>query len=619
MRLEELPHFPEGKFSELHFLLKEEEEERGGFPADETWERVVMWKEPGAGGGGEEEEGCFVWASAVREEMKEVAGEGVPSVLGIWCRGVAWKTGDWEGCVEGGGGGGGRGALRKRAWPVGVGVGVGVGAGPGPGPRSEMTFLNLETASYLIGGVVLLGSLREDSDELLDALQTGGCFLDGIFLCFGGESGGSLWPLNHGRRGIKRESGDYGYGQNGCYRFGCFGPLGDWTVTGDHWIIIEARIVVLEEQACGEWQCVGMEGVDWLGCVTSPPTDRTSFISRSSYTVQSLCQIVEDEMVLDLSRSPRPAPEVHHHLLLTSKGLDDHRKGGSNHTQHTSARNECRAGAGCALVMASTALQSHCRGASPLPQYRPTVKVPTLGPPTTPTTRTPMPDRTVKRRAGSSLTETLQIERSYRLKTSKAPKAEIGQDRTVMGWANPSLAESTSDRTVMCKKPSTLTMGILSLTESTLTRQNGQERESSLSDSNIQTGRSREGRTFSDQDPPDRTILRRKLPSLTKTPDRTVKRRGKPSLTKETRPNGQEKGKPSLTKGTKLDGQEKGEPSLTKYTKPDGQEKREPSLTKTPRTNGQEKREPSLTKTYKNRTAKLCIILQNSAEFDKTS
>lgn len=68
----------------------------------------------------------------------------VPSVLGIWCRGVAWKTGGWEGCVEGGG----RGALRKRAWPVGVGVGVGVGAGagPGPGPRSEMTFLNLETA-----------------------------------------------------------------------------------------------------------------------------------------------------------------------------------------------------------------------------------------------------------------------------------------------------------------------------------------------------------------------------------------------------------------------------------------------------------------------------------------
>jgi len=37
-----------------------------------------------------------------------------------------------------------------------------------------------------------LGSLREESDELLDALQTGGGFLDGIFLCFGGESGGSV-------------------------------------------------------------------------------------------------------------------------------------------------------------------------------------------------------------------------------------------------------------------------------------------------------------------------------------------------------------------------------------------------------------------------------------------
>lgn len=35
-----------------------------------------MWKEPGGGGGGEEEEGCLVWTSAVREEMKEVAGEG---------------------------------------------------------------------------------------------------------------------------------------------------------------------------------------------------------------------------------------------------------------------------------------------------------------------------------------------------------------------------------------------------------------------------------------------------------------------------------------------------------------------------------------------------------------
>jgi len=71
----------------------------------------------------------------------------VVSVLGIWCRGVAWKTGGWEGCEEGGGGGGGgRGALRKRAWPVGVGVGVGDGPGLGSGPSSEMTFLNLETA-----------------------------------------------------------------------------------------------------------------------------------------------------------------------------------------------------------------------------------------------------------------------------------------------------------------------------------------------------------------------------------------------------------------------------------------------------------------------------------------
>lgn len=37
--------------------------------------------------------------------------------------------------------------------------------------------------------------------------------------------------------------------------------------SGGHGVIIEARIVVLEEQACGEWQCVGMgmEAVDGGG------------------------------------------------------------------------------------------------------------------------------------------------------------------------------------------------------------------------------------------------------------------------------------------------------------------------------------------------------------------
>ena len=107
----------------------------------------------------------------------------------------------------------------------------------------------------LIGGVVLLGGLREESDELLYALQTGGGFLDGIFLRFGCESGGSVpghelhgHSCGHYSMGEeelremvlvdkgeennrKRVGNGYGYGQNGCYRFGCFGPLGHWTVT----------------------------------------------------------------------------------------------------------------------------------------------------------------------------------------------------------------------------------------------------------------------------------------------------------------------------------------------------------------------------------------------------
>ena len=56
---------PDLKFSELHFLLREELE-RGGFPAEETWDRLEMRK------GEEEEEGCLVSASPVNEEMKEL-------------------------------------------------------------------------------------------------------------------------------------------------------------------------------------------------------------------------------------------------------------------------------------------------------------------------------------------------------------------------------------------------------------------------------------------------------------------------------------------------------------------------------------------------------------------
>lgn len=38
---EAAPHLPDPKLSELHFLLREEVE-RGGFPAEETWERLII-------------------------------------------------------------------------------------------------------------------------------------------------------------------------------------------------------------------------------------------------------------------------------------------------------------------------------------------------------------------------------------------------------------------------------------------------------------------------------------------------------------------------------------------------------------------------------------------------
>jgi len=181
-RLEELPHFPEPKVSELHFLFNEEEES-GGLPTEETWDRFVIWKAHA----GDDIEGCLL-SSPVSEEMKELPAEEyeklrvfeesflliigrwreVETVGGICCKGVALKIIGSEGwtCRVCDGGGCGKGAFLKRAWPVLV------------FSSNEITRLNLETAmsatalqSLSISIVVLLlllgfeGEKEEEEDE----------------------------------------------------------------------------------------------------------------------------------------------------------------------------------------------------------------------------------------------------------------------------------------------------------------------------------------------------------------------------------------------------------------------------------------------------------------------
>lgn len=64
-RPEELaPHFPEPKVSELHFLLNEEDES-GGFPAEETWDILVIWKT-------EDDIGCLLSESPVNDDINDV-------------------------------------------------------------------------------------------------------------------------------------------------------------------------------------------------------------------------------------------------------------------------------------------------------------------------------------------------------------------------------------------------------------------------------------------------------------------------------------------------------------------------------------------------------------------
>ena len=65
-RPEEPLHLPEPKFSELHFLFKEED--KGGFPAEETWERLVIWN-------ADEEDGCLLSVSPVKDDINEFPAE----------------------------------------------------------------------------------------------------------------------------------------------------------------------------------------------------------------------------------------------------------------------------------------------------------------------------------------------------------------------------------------------------------------------------------------------------------------------------------------------------------------------------------------------------------------
>lgn len=69
-RPEETPHLRAEPtlFSELHFLFKADED-RGGFPTEETWERLVIWK-------AEEEDGCCLLSQTpVKEEINELAAD----------------------------------------------------------------------------------------------------------------------------------------------------------------------------------------------------------------------------------------------------------------------------------------------------------------------------------------------------------------------------------------------------------------------------------------------------------------------------------------------------------------------------------------------------------------
>lgn len=64
-----LEHLTAASSIELDLRLSEDAES-GGLPADETWDRFVIWKPD------ERDDGCKLSVSPVRDEMKEPAGDG---------------------------------------------------------------------------------------------------------------------------------------------------------------------------------------------------------------------------------------------------------------------------------------------------------------------------------------------------------------------------------------------------------------------------------------------------------------------------------------------------------------------------------------------------------------
>ena len=59
-------HLPEPMLSEVHDFLFKEDEDRGGFPAEETWDKFVIWKADDV------DCCCLLSVSPVNEDMYEL-------------------------------------------------------------------------------------------------------------------------------------------------------------------------------------------------------------------------------------------------------------------------------------------------------------------------------------------------------------------------------------------------------------------------------------------------------------------------------------------------------------------------------------------------------------------
>nr|GLL48239.1 cytochrome P450 94A2-like [Ipomoea trifida] len=138
-----LLHFRDESSIELHFRLNDDVD-RGGRPADETWERLVIWKP-------EESEGCKLSVSPVSDEMNEPGED------------VAWEAEKLMVVDD---------SFRSGAGPF--------------FSRRKPTTLRLR--------------LRKQSDKLLNALKPSrGRLLDGVFLHLSGETAVPSKTIANGR------------------------------------------------------------------------------------------------------------------------------------------------------------------------------------------------------------------------------------------------------------------------------------------------------------------------------------------------------------------------------------------------------------------------------------